>query len=451
MNLQEEQILEATKHEVKSACRYLVEALTHKANAEYRDAGVSVMSNNMLKTMIEVRCQYKLPEGAQEEIKFLIKHREPFSYHSHIPALLRRDSKGREREFENYEFLRGIPSVPRAYLMEKILGASGMKPREVYETMRELKVLSNSIILELRGGSTFREVLKNTEREKAVRDIIEPLVDFQIEATKRSAGRGESMRSRLRERQMKTKIVDYVRGAAGLDNVVDIPIELRKEIIINYAPTISEYDHPIQTPVTCHGDFTPTNIIAGDFSFVDPQLKWRDSLIDISCLLASPGIALSTEIKEDIAISFKLLSASKSSGLVAMVEGKLPRLLRVQAGSVLVADMQRKIRGAHNKMELHYAIRNLAIIRDLEDFPGMYKGSGSTLQDTAEMKSNIVDAFGRLINHPEELGLKQEEAECYERFKGNLLQMGIISNGDVADAGKNKSARIPAAEDKQSA
>jgi len=445
----EKELLEKTKREVALTCPYLVWALKRQSGAEYTGSQVSVMSNGTLKKMIDVTCGYTLPNSLSGEVRFLLKYREPVTEDMPLSALLRRDSKGRLREFEYYKFLEGIPSLPRAYLIEEILKEKGIRPRDINDYVRGLEVLLNSVILELRGGQTLSKSLRETAvsetkgREKIIRSISEPLVDFQIAATRRSAGRllsSDVSKSTFPERKMGVQIIDYVRGAAKMREVKEIPIERRREIVEHYAPTIFEYSHPVQIPLVCHGDLTPTNILVGNgTSFVDPQLKWRDSLIDMSSLLASPGVILDTN-DEDIAIEFKVISASKTSGLIPTFKGRIPKLLRFGTRSCFVEDMQKGIRGAHNKLKLNYSLGSLAVINDLAESPGVYRGSPP--QDTVEMRCNTADSLDRLINHTEELGLRQEDSDCYDKFREDLIDLGILTKEDIRLAGTSKVKRM---------
>jgi len=399
-----------------------------------------------LKTLVRVDCTYHLLGESNKQITFLLKYRAPSK--KNLPLLLRRDSKGRAREYRDYKVLEGISSVPRAFIIEDILEKQqDLSEEEAAKIIKELKVFPRSIILEYVGNYTLDKKLKTEygferkdARKQVIEDVLEHILDFEIEATQRARNytvSGNGLGGLFDERSMDERILDYIRALIGEDSVDNLPEDLKRELLRTYASTKEDYEKVIGAPVVCHGDLTTSNIIIGKsdssekqkYYFVDYQLKWRDSIIEIASLLSSPGVNLGPSEWEDIARKFKILGIKKMGGVPIIkrsMSSALKKLMHLEPTMELKDDVEKAVLGSLHRMILHYSLRNSAIISDGQRFDEgrKYKDRkeekiyrGDEERDMVEMEVNIRSALDNLINSPERLGLTQEEAALYNDFR----------------------------------
>ena len=427
---QEDNVIQNAQYDLRKVQSALIRKFTGENNFEVEGSHVTRLANGTLKTLIGVDCEYSVSGNVEKrDLRLSVKYWEPVK--KRVPPLLRRDARGREREYRDYLSLAGVSSIPKVYLIEEILKEQGLNEKEIKEFMEDLKIFNRAIVLGFVGNvslnSALREKKDGEARKKTIEGVLESIVDFEAEATMRGP-RNDG--SHFDERPMEARAPDYMRAIRGLDKVNKLPEDITEMLEKCYAPIGNSYDN-MKNPVVCHGDLNTSNIILGnkgEYYFIDPKLKWRNPTVDLGCLLSSPGVLLGPKEWEDLAQKFKLLGIRKTGAvsrlkwyyeLAQKIADSVKRITKrevVKSSLGIDEDIEKSMLYFLYQQILHNSFRNLAIITEMDRlFPGMYRGN--SYNDRAEMGENMLRSSDILVNQPERLGVTQEEAALYDSFR----------------------------------
>jgi hypothetical protein len=315
-----EDIVPQLNADIAKTSEYLVRAFDQHTRFDYKGTSVDSLPSSTLKKFARVGITYLDRSdtlGNEREINFVIKFRPPISKKIVVPREFF-IPEARRREYEQYQFLNGVPNVPEAYLIEEIVreqnqnGISFMGSRLSQLDIEKLCVLKRSIILRHVGDKTLEgEVVKNEDQKDRARAIIHSLgaiLDFQKYATERANKRPDINLDKLcSERKIMRRGEDYLRASLGLNDVSEIDEELIERFAQAFTPIAKTYETQSQVLRVCHGELSLANMVLDKdmhLWLLDPKLKLRDPLYDVASALASPG-ANCPEEWDNVIIEFR--------------------------------------------------------------------------------------------------------------------------------------------------
>jgi len=400
-----------------------------EGEVNHKGSTIDEIDDRPLKSIVKIGCKYVNQKGEEKTVEFLLKCRKKPD--TSLPPLLRRDEKGRDREFRYYTLLEGTSGIPKAYTIEKIIAEQEkIKPEEALEKVKKmrLKVFQRSIIFDYLGNETLRDKLE----EKSVRDrvgrrdviegVLDKLLDFQNETTQRSTTwsiDANGLGGLFEERTMKERGLDYASVLKDLKSSKSLEKKESERIVEIYNNIAEAYNRGIGNPVICHGDLTPSNIVVGKerkLYFIDPKLKWRDSMVDLCSLVSSPGVNLFPEDWEYLAKKLVISGLQKKGATVenrgVVLFGSKEIGLKEETEKLILNTLYKEV--------LHYSIRNYTVARASESFEEeaskrLYKGN--IIQTINEMRYKVGVSLYELINSGDRLGMTNEESKLYADFK----------------------------------